>query len=368
MPVHGCIIGGGLAGAMLAWRLASQTRWQLDLLTGGPDRTDATAASGGAVRCYERDPEQRRLAALSMVELRSSRTLRRWARFQPVESVYLRSDASGIDAEIAEIETLLPGSARRGSAEDLGALGWVGVPDGATAVLERVAGYTAPDALRAATLADRAVRRRVCVLAAPAQTITLAESGSVAVTIGGQRREYDLVVVAAGAWTPALLRSSRLPAGGYRTKSIQYGVYRTDGWRPSQFVDEITGLYGRPAGDDGLLLGLPTELCGVDPDRPPDAPALANTAAALAEARFPRLRLGRLLSTARAADCYPDDPILRIRSVVDTVHFLVTFTGGSGGSVKTVLAASKLAADQLAGAFRPIGQPSARSLTGGSTS
>jgi glycine/D-amino acid oxidase-like deaminating enzyme len=357
VPVRACVIGGGLAGAMLVWRLAGQTRWELDLLTGVAGTSDATAASGGAVRGYERHREQRRLASLSMVELRSSRTLRRWARFRPVDSVYLRSDANGVDTEIAEVEARLPGSVSRGSPADLAACGWAGVPNDAVAVLERAAGYTSPAAWRTALLADRAVRRRVSVRATAATAVVPSEHGSIAVTAGGQRREYDAVVVATGAWTPPLLRSCGLPADGYRTKSIQYGVYATEGWRPPQFVDEISQLYGRPTPDGGLLLGLPTERWDVDPDLPPSRPGLIETAARLARDRFPALRLGRLLQAATAADCYADQPVLCLRPV-GTGHLLTTFSGGAGGSVKTVLAASQLAADQLV-AGSPIGAPPA---------
>ena len=368
VPVRACVVGGGLAGAMLAWRLAGGTRWELHLLTGVAEAPDATAASGGAVRGYERHREQRRLATLSMVELRSSRTLRRWARFRPVDSVYLRSDADGVDTEIAEVEARLPGSVSRGSPVDLAALGWAGVPNDAVAVLERTAGYTSPAAWRTALLADRAVRRRVSVRAAAATAIIPSERGSIAVEAGGQRREYDAVVVAAGAWTPALLRASGLPAGGYRTKSIQYGVYATEGWRPPQFVDEISQLYGRPTTDGGLLLGLPTERWDVDPDRPPSRPELPDTAARLARARFPALRLGRLLREATAADCYADQPVLCLRPVGHTGHLLATFSGGAGGSVKTVLAASQAAADQLVAGARdaalPIGDPSVGPVQG----
>jgi len=358
VPVRACVIGGGLAGAMLTWRLAARARWELDLWIGAAGAPDATAASGGAVRGYERDGQQRSLASLSMVELRSSRTLRRWARFRPVDSVYLRSDADGVDTEIAEVEARLPGSVSRGSPDDLAARGWAGVPNDAVAVLERAAGYTSPAAWRVALLADRAVRRRVTVRAAAVTAVVPSERGSIMVTAAGQRREYDVVVVAAGAWTPALLRSSGLPAVGFRTKSIQYGVYATAGWRPPQFVDEISQLYGRPAADGGLLLGLPTERWDVDPDRPPSRPALSDAAAQLARARFPALRLGPLLREACAADCYADHPVLCLRPVTDTGHLFATFSGGSGGSVKTALAASQFAADQLV-CGDPIGTPQA---------
>jgi glycine/D-amino acid oxidase-like deaminating enzyme len=155
------------------------------------------------------------------------------------------------------------------------------------------------------------------------------------------------------------MASAGLPAAaGYRTKSIQYGVYPVDGWRPPQFSDEVTGLYGRPTTldgtDGGLLLGLATDLWDVDPARPPVTPALHDTAVQLARARFPRLRLGAAVRHVGSVDCYADRPILALRPVLDTDHRLFTFSGGAGGSVKTALAASHRAAIQLVEPEQPI--------------
>jgi len=346
--VHGCIVGGGLAGSLLAWRIAHATAdWQLDLVLG--PRPDATAASGGAVRAYESDPEQRRLAIASMVELLASRTLRQWSDYRPASAVSLRRSADGLDAAIADIELMLPGSARLAGAAELASDGWADVHAGGVAVLERSAGYTSPGRWRDAVLAD--VRRRVSLVQATQATVTAVtphgNGGLACTTADGRTREYDVVVLATGPWTPALLRASGLPAGGYRTKSIQYAVHPVDGWSPPQFVDEVTGLYGRPTADGGLLLGLPTDLWDVDPARPPTTPALLDDAARLATARFPRLRLGPATARVGSADCYAERPILSLRPVLDTEHRLFTFTGGAGGSVKTALAASHRAAIQL---------------------
>lgn len=324
-------------------------------MLGESGRPDATEASGGAVRAYEPRPEQRRLATASMVELLSSQTLREWADYRHVDSVYLRERADGLAADVADIELALPGSARLVPAAELAALGWSGVPDGAMAVLERRAGYTSPGRLREAILADGAVRRRVCVQSVAVGAITLAGHQTVVLSAGGRLRDYDVVVVATGAWTARLLESTGLPADGYRTKSIQYAIHPTGDWRPPQFVDEITGLYGRPAVDGGLLLGLPTQQWDVDPHQPPATPALHEAAAGLAAARFPKLRLGPATHQVASADCYADDPTLSLRFVVDTGHQLFTFTGGSGGAAKTALAASHRAAVQVveSGAAQP---------------
>jgi glycine/D-amino acid oxidase-like deaminating enzyme len=213
-------------------------------------------------------------------------------------------------------------------------------------VAESRAGYTSPVRLREAVLADGAVRRRVSVMQTAVTAVTPGER-SVGCDLAGERRHYDLVVLAAGGWTAALLRSAGLPASGYRTKSIQYSVYPAGDWCPPSFVDETTGLYGRPTAGGGLLLGLPTGQWDVDPDRPPITPALHERAAQLARDRFPKLQIGSATRSVGSFDCYSVKPVLALRPVIDGNHLLFTFSGGSGGSVKTALAASHRAVIQL---------------------
>jgi len=349
--VRACVVGGGLAGSLLAWRLGQATTgWRLDLVPGERTRADATSASGGAVRAFETDPEQRRLACDSLVELLGSRTLREWSRYQRVDSVYLRAASDGLDAAVAELNEVLPGSAQLASVAELERTGWAGLPAGATAVVEREAGYTAPGPWRDAVLGDPAFQRRVRVLAGSVTAIEPA-GASLSCVVAGHRHDYDLVVVAAGQWTGQLLGAIRppvnQPAARYRTKSIQYSIYRTGDWQPPILVDETSGLYGRPTADGGLLLGLPVDLWDVDPDQPVVTPVVHEEAARLARLRFPRLDLGPVTRQVGSADCYADRPILSLRPVINGDHRLFTFTGGAGGSVKTVLAASHRAATQL---------------------
>lgn len=348
--MRACVIGGGLAGSLLAWRLAQTSGLRIDLLLGERCRADATAASGGAVRAFESNPAQRRLAVDSMVELLGSPMLRRWADFTRVDTVCLRPGDAQTD--LGDVEAALPGSARLVAEAELTAMGFAGLPAGTVGVVERSAGYLSPARLRdnvlAVALSAASMGDRVSVLPVSAGRIEPSGGGAVECEVAGERRAYDVAVVAAGAWTANLLRASGLPADGYRTKSIQFGLYPLEGWCPPIFVDEVSGLYGRPAVGGELLLGLPTQEWDVEPERATTTPALHEAAVQAAHERFPKLRLGPASLRVGAVDCYADPPILALRPVAGGEHRLFTFTGGSGGSVKTALAASRQAAGALA--------------------
>ena len=157
-------------------------------------------------------------------------------------------------------------------------------------------------------------------------------------------------MLATGAWTPALLTAAGLSTGGLRTKLIRYTEFAVDGRRPPPFVDEPTGLYGRPAGDDGLLLGLPTTAWDLPADGPFDhlagGPAEEAAIRDCAATRLAGLRLGEVRRHGAALDCYSPDGRLALRRPAAELP-VYTFTGGSGGAAKTALAASADAAEQL---------------------
>ncbi len=352
-----CVAGGGLAGAALAWRLAQLPGITVELLLGQHSARDATSASGGAVRAYETLAAQRQLAIASMVELLASQTLQRWARYRQAAFVYVRDQADGLPAQVAEIEAALPGSARlMPAAEAFGSVAggprWAG-QDG-VAVVERLAGSVSPGRLRDALVADLAGRPRGRVRPGCLTTATVRSDGGVWSAVQGGEAgqiagEHDVLVLAAGAWTPGLLRRLGYPAPAYRTRSIQFSCYPAGMWRPAPFTDDRTGLYGRPLPGGGLALGAPVTAWDAAPGSAAAIPAVHARARQLAADCFPRLRLGAPQTTTCAVDCFCDPPVLSLRAVPGAGSSLVTFTGGSGGSAKTVLAASQQAAAQLAG-------------------
>ncbi len=329
-----CVIGSGIAGSLLAWRLA-RAGTTVDLVLGPARRQDATSVSGGVIRGYEPTRAQRNLAIASLLELETDERLRAWAHYRETSSVWAEPHLDTLRPAAADIDRQLPGSVALRSADELAALGWHGLPAGSGALVERRAGYLDPAALRDALVDDLAGRRTVSLHTVPPG-------------------RADLTVVAAGAWTPAVLASLGLAAQPLRTKTVQYAVHRAGGRRPTPFCDATTGLYGRPHAD-GMLLGLPTDDWDVDPDCPRFDPSLAARAARLAALRFPGLDLGPALRTVSAADCYGREAVLDLRPAGARTH---TFTGGSGGAAKSALAASSRAATALLSTPILIGQHS----------
>ncbi|MBV6696708.1 FAD-binding oxidoreductase [Kitasatospora aureofaciens] len=337
-----CIIGAGLAGTLLAWRLRRGAPGaDVCLVTAPTPPGEATAASGGLLRGFETDPAACRLAAESLAELRADPALARLAGYRETGSLYVTGEPPPT-ALLDLLENQLPGSAAlvdpATAAERYGIDG----PPDAHYLAERHAGYLSPDDLRYGLLRDF-LRRGGRTVPGPALSV-----GPGAVQLPGHTLSCDHAVLATGRQTGPLLYCSGLdhrePAR-LRGKLIQYTVHRATGHRPPCFVDETTGLYGRPHGEGGMLLGVPTDHWDEDAEQLCPVPELLHEAEVLSRLRLPGLRLGRPRRTVVAADTYSASGLLELRATTDpAVH---TFTGGSGGAAKCALAASRRAARGL---------------------
>ena len=155
------IVGGGVAGALLAWQLSRRVRRvRLTIYTADrPGRADASSASGGLVRGFEATPAACRQAAESLAEVRGSATLRDWTGYREIGSVYLMPGSADLSGSVAKslamVEQALPGSACVVGPADL-ALRYPfrKLPPGAVAVVERQAGFISPHRLRACVLTE----------------------------------------------------------------------------------------------------------------------------------------------------------------------------------------------------------------------
>jgi glycine/D-amino acid oxidase-like deaminating enzyme len=341
------IVGGGIAGAMLASRLLRHTEpAAVELFLGGrPAGADATGASGGLVRGYETDRDACRLAVESLAELLGSSTLRQWSDYREIGSVYLTGSAADPTGQLDIVNDLVPGSASAACDDELAArCPLLGLPLGTVGIIERRAGYLSPARLRAAVLAEVASANRATVHDIEVDAVA---RGPLVRLGDGTERGYDVVVVAAGAWSLRLLAAAGTDCGALRTKRIQYSVYPGAPAGLGAFVDETSGLYGRPTDDGGLLIGLPSDEWDVDPDAVAPDGLLAARVAARARARLgAMIGNGTALRTVASFDGYAESPGLVLRPA-EPVTGLYSFTGGSGGAAKTVLAASRRAVDDL---------------------
>lgn len=345
------VVGGGLAGVSLAWRLSGHRhRASVDLFTGSSASSDATGASGGMVRGFETDPARAAEAADSLAELLASPVLRDWAGYRPLGSVYLLpGPAQAAAARL--VERRIPGSVIVLDGPALQSrLPFRQLPPGVVAVLESRAGVIDPARLRTRLLA--ALPDRVSVHRGPVGTVGTVDTvgpGPQLRLPDGRRARYDAVVLAAGAWTPALLAASGLPPAGLRTKQIQYLVCPVRLPRLPPFTDGTSGLYGRPLDGGRFLLGLPTDRWQLGPqDAAADPELAARTLVAAGRRLRPAAPAGPVERIVAALDCYHDPAGFALRPIPGAAG-LFSFTGGSGGAAKAVFATSRAAADELAG-------------------
>lgn len=343
------VVGGGIAGAMLAWRLCEVVRGSsVHLYTGEPHRrADASAASGGLTRAFEPDPALCLEAADSLAELHASRELREWASYRETGSVYLLPGLGpGTESLVELVRSRLPGSISLVSGAELGTRGtFRDLPEGSVAVVERRAGHLSPNAFRDRLLIEL-VRSGAFVTDGQVDGITA--EAEVRPSEGAPAR-FDAVVVAAGAWTQGLLARTGLTDAGLRTKVIQYVLGPSDGRGPAAFVDETSGLYGRSYAERRVLLGLPTDRWDITPGTAPTDPDLTSRILDVAEARIGYRPPGGTVRAVTAVECYHPTGGLSLRPLAKGVY---TFTGGSGGAGKTVLAASRTAARSLVRSLR----------------
>ncbi|WFF09151.1 FAD-dependent oxidoreductase [Micromonospora sp. WMMD1076] len=330
------VVGGGVAGALLTLRLAELLGGaRVELYLGAATRhRDATAASGGLVRGFETNLDDCRLAAESLAELRRDPALARAAGYRESTSSYFLRPGADPEHQLALLDDLLGGSARLvPAAEAARTLGLAPRPEGTFAVVERHAGHVRPDAMRHHAL----TRAAAAGARVHPETVDSVTAGP-AVTVGGVARQRDVVVVAAGAWSDALVP---VPL---RNRRIQYGVYPLARPDLGCLVDDVSTLYGRCHEAGSVLLGVATSAWGAPPGDDRVDPAYLDRVSDVArsvlalDGPLPPPRL-----SVAGVDCFAGQGGLRLRPV-DGMPGVFSFTGGAGGAAKSVLASSRLAA------------------------
>lgn len=255
------IIGGGILGATTLWQL-SRAGMPCVLLESGSFGHESTGKSAAVVRIHYSNPQVVRMA------LRSRETLRALPELLDCDPVYRRSGylfvvdagdrehaianrrmqlaegASSIEVRPDELEAYLPG---------------IDIEGVSYALFEEDSGFADPLATNRSFI--EAARRlgAIAYEATPVEAIVVRDGAVRGVSVGGRTIACDVVVLAAGAWSPALAATAgiELPIEITREQDV---IYETSpGRTPSLAVSmQVDRTYLRPLVEEGeslLLVG-----------------------------------------------------------------------------------------------------------------
>ncbi len=292
------------------------------------------------MRIYHTDPFLSDLAAESVPALRLlDRAVASSIGYVQSGSLYLEADhrVRRMQDEVERLKNrcdwplrvLLPdeGKARFPAFE------WAGV---GAAVYEEHAGYASPRQTAKALLSLATSRGAVVTEGTPVLEILTRRGRVTGVRLASSSFAADIVVVAAGAWSRDLLKDLG-SAAALRSKRIAYNFFRLSGapGHPA-FIDDTTGVYGRPHEPGTSLIGMALEEWDV-----PLEPAVVDpsTSAAVHDAalrRAPWLKGARVAGGVGGFDAYTPDGHALL-GFDDQVEGLFLATGCSGGGFKMAL-------------------------------
>ncbi|WP_343773764.1 FAD-dependent oxidoreductase [Natronoarchaeum mannanilyticum] len=266
------VVGGGAVGATAARDLA---RWDVDVTLFERDAVGAGATGRAAGIVYDAFAEDLD-AAVADRALDRFRELSGTAEFELTDRPYVWFAREGDDRNAEAIREQVPRMRANGRDVDLLAPGEIAdrwptlcADDISVAAVAESSGTTTPSTYAAAT-AELAEADGATIETGTAARI---ETDPVAVRVGAERRQFDAVLVAAGARTPGLLADPgiELASEAYRVQALTVGVEAEDDEQRDRaaalpsFYDATGGYYARPK-DGELLAGDGTEPVPADPD------------------------------------------------------------------------------------------------------
>lgn len=352
------IIGGGILGAVTLWELA-RAETPCILFESGRFGHESTGKSAAIVRMHYSNPQVVRMALrsreafINLPELLDCPPAYRrtgWIflvdkhdRENAIANrqMQLAEGSQSIEVSLGDLQDYLPGVS----------------PEGIDyALLEEDSGFADPFATTAAYISAARKLGAHAYEEAPV-TEMLVENGAVTgVRVKGQTITCETVVLAAGAWSPALARTAgiELPIRLTREQDV---IYETSPECPLPLAVsmQVDRTYLRPLveeGDSLLLVGrgfpkpydyVETESCKWELDD-----EFVRDAQARVAARFPRLsnirvRDGRVGLYSVTPDWHP------LLGPVEGISGLHLATGGSGHCFKLGPAIGELVAGEILG-------------------
>ena len=297
------VVGAGVIGASIAHQLTRRGVSVTVVDQAAHCGAGATRFSGGMVRAYDPDPAIQELAIASLAVYRDPA---QWAAEQsPLHAVGALTIANADEEhswrEAAQrINTELDASAQVVTDRDE-ALG-VSLADG-IALVEPGAGWVSPTSVTTDWLHQAASRGASIRYGVRLQRLQIQGGRPVAVTSAGEIHA-GAVIVATGPWAAQPIAGLQ-PNHGVRARSIQVNIMcaPSGGRKYATFIDQRTGVYGKPVDDQHCLVGKPHLLWDVPVDSPPDQ-AHAQATSHAAYTYLPWLREAHLYQVIRATDGY----------------------------------------------------------------
>jgi glycine/D-amino acid oxidase-like deaminating enzyme len=329
------VVGGGVVGRAVAAEMAERGA-RVALLDTGL-KSSASAVSGGLVRAYEPAQPQRRLAIRATQLLWARQALAARHGFRRTGSLVLLGPQHLAEAAAGVAELRAAGLRADLLSVDQLAGRWPGLAtDGIHgAVWEPGAGYAIAPVMLAALL-DRARRAGATVFDRRVRELT---AGGV-ILDNGPPIHAGVVVVAAGCGSVEVLGDRWPPDRPPRTRPIRYAILDAGERRLPSITDMTSGIWGRPDGHRGFLVGRPVDEWQVPVQAGRDLTgAQVDWIRAGARQRLPFLATAEVLTTRFGTDLYlAEGPLL---GVIPGTPPTVVAAGWSGGGFKTAVAAAE---------------------------
>ncbi|MGH3979774.1 MAG: NAD(P)/FAD-dependent oxidoreductase [Pseudonocardiaceae bacterium] len=344
------VVGGGVSGAAILEALTRAGIGRPTLFEKAGVAAGATGLSGGLVRVYHTDPFLSDLAADSVPGLRRlDAALSSSMGYVQAGSLYLEAEhrVRRMREEVERLRgrcdwplrVLLPdeGKARFPAFE------WAGV---GAAVYEERAGYASPRQTTKALLSLATSRGAVVAEGTPVIGIRARRGRVAGVRLPSSSFAADIVVVAAGAWSRDLLTGMGL-AVPLRSKRVQYNLFRVPGApRHPAFIDDTTGVYGRPHEPGTSLIGMALDEWDVALRPAAIDPSTSAAIHDAAQQRASWLKGATVAGGASGFDAYTPDGHALL-GFDDQVEGLFLATGWSGGGFKMALGVGQRVAAAL---------------------
>ncbi len=332
----GVVVGGGINGVAIADALAARGVRGVTLVEKGALASGASGRSSAVIRCHYTNEHDARLACASLP------TFQHWTELVGGPPVFTRTGflalvgpeyAEALHHNVAMLRAIGVNTTALSVAEVRALQPFLNLDDVGAAAYEPDSGYASPaDAVVA--YGRRARARGVSILEWTGVTrIVAGPSRVLGVETTTGRIEAPVVVVAAGAWAPALCRAIglELPA---RVKAVDTAVVT----RPAALaaphlilMDCPQATYFRPESGILTMVGVPCQEWDPDPDTLGTGlpPAAAPEAARLLVHRIPAMEGATPARGYRAFDLYSLDrhAILDRVDGLDGLYLATAFSG-----------------------------------------